>query len=919
MQMVKQAYMKAGLSDNQANIITAEVGRENAFDPNVLFGVHRDDHNKKTNLGMMSWQGTRGNQLYTRMKSKGLIGKDGKMYQSQEALDEMASFSVSEMRNNKAYSSTKKQFLDNPNVDYNTAKKVLGTNYIGWRYNDPEYSGGHKNRDQFYSQLTGKSVSSQANFSMPKSRYNPKDFEDSGRDYYAEAQATFHRNTAPTIESVYKDYQSGKLSPQQAKDFESDVRSGTIMLPQGTTLKSAKASSGATMLPQSVADDYANNKLTPQQRSDLESDIKSGLVKLPLATKFKSDLPDFDQTGTIMRQPTEQAILPHPKPEPTFAQKAQGVGEAALSLGTGATTGTLGMIGGTAQGLTQAILSGEFGSSQGAENIAKAAAQGMEAGTYVPKTETGQQYVQAIGEAAEPLAALTPATAELGMVAQSARAVQPMVSAGAERAAQVSQNVANRVAEVSKAAGTKVADAATGLAENIGLRDRQPQSGGRTDSMGAAAVPNEDVRKALATELPIPMERMTQGQITRDPDLLKQEVETSKTPAGAEYRQLQQEQHAIANMNLERFNEMTGSEKVDLGEIGQGIDKALRQEMEKDKAKVRSLYNAASKSEEANAVVDMTRPIEGVTENPTTLTDYLNNQVEGATETIIPTARKLAVHHGVAIEDIDGKLLPTTPTVKQMESFRKDIVAKTNPKEGADMRQASIIKSIVDKSTEPFEGKLYKNARMARTRQAKRWEENKIMTDLIGKKSGTQDRIVATENIVDRIVNKGSLADLRKVKRTLLTSGEDGKQSWKELQGAVIRDIQTAATKGIAPDADGKQMISPAALNSAIVNLDKTGKLNYLFGERGAEQLRTLNEVSKNIFTVPASAGINYSNTASAMQLVLDSLATSAFTGVPLPVATALKQATRHIKDAKIRKRVSNSIVKLQQPQQGGF
>ena len=42
MKMVYQAFVAAGLNPNQSKILTAEVGRENAFDPNYLFGGHSD-------------------------------------------------------------------------------------------------------------------------------------------------------------------------------------------------------------------------------------------------------------------------------------------------------------------------------------------------------------------------------------------------------------------------------------------------------------------------------------------------------------------------------------------------------------------------------------------------------------------------------------------------------------------------------------------------------------------------------------------------------------------------------------------------------------------------------------------------------------------------------------------------------------
>ena len=105
---------------------------------------------------------------------------------------------------------------------------------------------------------------------------------------------------------------------------------------------------------------------------------------------------------------------------------------------------------------------------------------------------------------------------------------------------------------------------------------------------------------------------------------------------------------------------------------------------------------------------------------------------------------------------------------------------------------------------------------MERTKFAKKWEKNKIVGDLIKNRDGTEDRITPLENIQKKVVYGGSLEDLRKVKRTLLTSGDEGKQAWKEIQGSVIQKIKDAATASIAADAEGRQMVSPAKLNSEI-------------------------------------------------------------------------------------------------------
>lgn len=142
-----------GLSHAQASAFTAEVGRENSFRTNIMSGSHTDDHNNKTNKGIISWQSGREKQLDAWMKERGLMNSDGSYKQGQAAVNAQVAFAIHEMRNVNAYNKTEQIFLNNPNVSYQEATRVLGTNYIAWRYNDPAYAAGHSNRDSFYNAL----------------------------------------------------------------------------------------------------------------------------------------------------------------------------------------------------------------------------------------------------------------------------------------------------------------------------------------------------------------------------------------------------------------------------------------------------------------------------------------------------------------------------------------------------------------------------------------------------------------------------------------------------------------------------------------------------------------------------------------------------------------------------------------------
>ncbi|QNY18281.1 hypothetical protein IC765_19605 (plasmid) [Acinetobacter seifertii] len=724
---------------------------------------------------------------------------------------------------------------------------------------------------------------------------------------FQRVKASFQEQQAPTIAKVYDAYKAGKLNAQQKKDFESDVRSGVIMLPEGAQLI-GKAKTQPVILPQSVSDAYVSGKLSPQQRADLESDIKAGLVELPVATKNQSSLPDFNQRGTIVQQPTEQAIVAPPTPEPSLADKALGLGETALSAATGATGGTLGMIGGTIGQAGREILAGNFGTPEAAQRISQNAAEGAADLTYAPRTQTGQEYTQALGEISEPLVALTPALSELALAGQAARATAPIAQGQAIRAGQAIAPIAERAGQAVQrpiqATANAVRSGAQRVGEMVGMRTPETE-GPAPANVGAAQVDQTTIRQALSQDLPYPVQ-LTEGQMTRDPAQLKFEVETAKNPElGAPLRQRQEEQHQMMQHNLDAFIDMTGAQATNMREAGLSVDKALQKQLEATKNKVRVAYAKADKSEEAQYPVDLSQPVKNG-EDSLSVLDYLNSQPNLKSTPIIADAKSIAVKLGIAKEDGAGNLIPDHPTVKQMETWRSELNQNTNA-EAPNIRQTAILKNMIDQHVEPVAGQLYKAARLERKKMADHWENRSIIKDLTLNKTGTDDRRVALEDIQKRIIHDGSLDDLRVAKRTLLTSGEEGKQAWRDIQGQTLQEIKNAATAGVAPDGQGNQMVSAAALNKAIKRLDDAGKLDYIFGQQGAEKLRAINEISKTLFTTPTSASINHSNTAATLAAAMD-IAMSGLSGFPAPVATALRLATKHIKDNKVRARVTQAL-----------
>ena len=840
---VMKAFMKAGLSENQARIMTAEVGRENSFDPSVVFGAHTDDSNKKTNVGLLSWQNGREAPLLARLKSKGLY-VDGKIQQSQDSLDEMAKYAVHEINTKPKYAATKKTFLSNPDVDYNTATKVLGTNFIKWRYDDPEYKSGHKNRDDFYRQLGG----------------NPK---------------TWNETKAMV----------GEIKPPNRKPAQNRVNQLVA-----TYDRQVKATT-------------TKNQINPQQKQSRVNSLLAAFDKQnPASQATPVGLPDFDENGVIREdQPTQPKQQQAPL---STMDKIIGGTEAGLTVATGIVGGVIGQAAGGFHGITESVVDGTFGTQQGAQNALNRATQFSNALTYEPKTAGGQRAVGAVGEFIDDtgLDTLPPVLGGgIGTAAATlGRASVPVATTAAREVAQAAKPVVAQAVEQAK----RPVNAVTEAAKNIFNRESS-NNGPAPANIGAAQVDQATIRQALAADLPFTPE-LTRGQISRDPAQLKFEVETAKnSEMGAPLRQRYEDQHLVIQQNIDHFIESTDGLATNMREAGIAVDTALQKQMKADKNRVRVAYNKADNSAEAQTPVDLTTPINNGG-NPTTVLDYLNSQPDLPTTPILATAKKTAVSLGIAEKGPNGNLVSKNPTIKQMEQWRSQINQNVNA-EAPNIRQAAILKGMIDEHVGPAEGALYRAARAERVRVAKRWENTAIMHDLTNKKANSSDRIVALEDVQKRIIHDGSLDDLRVAKRALLTSGEEGKQAWKDIQGQTLQEIKNAATAGIAPDARGNQMISPAGLNKAIKRLDDSGKLDFIFGQQGAEKLRSLNEISKTIFTVPASAAINHSNTAATLSAAMD-LVLSGMSGFPAPVASALRLSTKHIKDRKIRKRVEDAL-----------
>lgn len=624
-----------------------------------------------------------------------------------------------------------------------------------------------------------------------------------------------------------------------------------------------------------------------------------------------------------------------PEEGPGLVDRALGAVEGPAAVVLNTVGGIAGMAGGGLAGAGKALYDAATGKGWNPDTVQHGAEVGARLLTAPATTATGQQIEGAVGNALQqalPALMALPGMAPLSIAARGsplgvvARAgfegtardaagavAAPLEAVGAipkGAAARAASNLASQTADAAQAGAQRVAalaKTATTLPRRaLDALTSEMATAGTMPSAGSAGTNMAAQRTATAESLPVPL-RLTKGEATRDPGQLKFEVEASKNPdLGVPLRERIIENNDKILRNFDSVIDQTGAEAPTLRAVGDTVDKALMKQAASDKARVRSAYAAAEKA--------------GEMESPVTLDGlvrHLNDSApDAATAPLLDVARARAIRLGLAADDGAGNLVAQPVPLKIAETYRQAISRATDF-EPTNIRQSTIIKGLVDEATDGMGGNLYKEARALRARYAQNYEDHAVIAKLLNLKRGTTDRQVALEDVFNHSVLKGSLDDVRQVRRVLQRSGSDGAQAWRELQGATAGWLRDQATTS-ATDGAGRRVISPAALDKAIRGLDADGKLEFVFGRKGAQTLRDLRDVAQYVRTAPPEAAVNYSNTASALLAGFGDIAGAGITGVPAPVATLGRLGLKFIKDQRLRRRIEDALNDAQRQQAPG-
>jgi len=411
-------------------------------------------------------------------------------------------------------------------------------------------------------------------------------------------------------------------------------------------------------------------------------------------------------------------------------------------------------------------------------------------------------------------------------------------------------------------AGEVISPAVKGLTEQFAKKEATMAG------VGAAEVPIVKNRIERAKELPIPIE-LSKDQATRNPADVRFARETAKDPVlGGQLQAKYAEDNAKIQANLDKFVHDTGAEYTGVapGELGQMLVNTIEPVKKARYAQIENAYNNAREAGHMNEPIDINK---------------LENYVEKHRAEAINAPVLSSVEQKLKSLTQGGKIgqIP----INDLEELRK-MTGTLAQSSGPNAHYGKEVIKLIDNLTENKGGDLYKNARALNTAYMKEFENTPALRQITAMKPGGQERVVAIENLVDKTMLKGPGDQVKQLFGSLEKMGPNGQKMTQELRGAVAQKIKDEATKGVGRDINGKPYVSTQALDKIITDLDRSGKLEYIFGKKGAEYYRTLNEVTKDLQTVPVGT-TNPSGTASSILAALGEMgAQTAMTGVPVPV-----------------------------------
>lgn len=478
---------------------------------------------------------------------------------------------------------------------------------------------------------------------------------------------------------------------------------------------------------------------------------------------------------------------------------------------------------------------------------------------YQPRSGVSQDVLQNIGSAFE--ASKLPPVLPTGMIPSYAR----MVGATQPNVSQVTQQIP-RMADM--------------------LRREQPTMAG----VGAAATPETVTRTQMAEQLRVPVQ-LSKGQAERELGQQQFEIETPKISPelGKPLVEAQARRNDAILQNFDAFVDATGKQTFGLEPTGRVVVEALNKEAQKAKAKIGQTYKQAKEA--------------GETEQPVSyapLRTFIEEQTPTVRAKIAPVLD--VVNEQLTKNDPKGTGQISINAIEDIYTLINKMYEPNTPNAsyGRDLR------NIINTLTEGQGGKLYQEARKMRQEYAQRFENIGAVDRLLSTKRNSSDRVVAFNDVFEKSIINGTLDDVKNLGYALKKSGDEGLQALRELRGQTIEYLKDRVTQSIDTDIYGNAVVSPAKFKSAVRELDQDGKLDYLFGKKGAQEIRDLMETTI-LVNAPLKGAANTSNSASLVIRSLDMINRSPIGKIPV-VGSLTKYSFEKAQEKALKQKIQESI-----------
>lgn len=621
-------------------------------------------------------------------------------------------------------------------------------------------------------------------------------------------------------------------------------------------------------------------------------------LKAPPAPQSAADMIPATTSGLgVQRGPQVQAPAAAPVPQPsalvnkqtgqdTLLGKLYGPIEAATTIGTGMVGGLVGAIRGGPLGIP-------FSKAKDAKALEEEGGKLAESLTYTPRTQTGNKLVGAIGQGLHDSGIAGIPIPELNALAR-----------GAGSSSQALRGLAAPNALAQGAADTAMAANPQPL-RNLLAKPAPAMAGG-----GAASTAEEAIRAQRFAQFGI---KPTKGQLTRTMEDVGFEREAAKTKEGKAIDGRYAEQNARVQSLFNDFNEQTGAQASSPRMVGKPVVSALEMKRDAKKVEFGKSYDAADAAGETAERINV-RPLMAYLEENKTSAELapIIKSIRGSLEKkSLPVGPERKGPYMVKTDPLN-QTIPLNDLEKVRQQIRAEAEMGTpNMPKGEDMIR------LIDQATEGKGGPLFQQARRQFENYSNEFTNRDVIDKLLRNKPGTKDRTVAFEDVMDHGILKGSLDDTKHLFRVLEAhpAGTDpaivaaGQQAARELRGALTEHIREKMFSNAGANTAGDVVGSQAKIKAIIKDLDSEGKLDAVYGKKGAQTLRDVADMAVDLYTAPTGS-VNYSNTATKMEAMMNKLAdrTNAVPVVGPVLGPTAKFIARRVESNALSKKVDAAL-----------